>query len=577
MNNWKDNKSDNIDNLYSTFKKFINIDNYNKHIFYNPTEFKIFILPKSEFQKYKKYSNQNEITTDQYTEQFFNGILDKIIDRLNSDSGYKLLKLGLDAFKEKSTFFLLLCRAITMQLSQMVYDGSYNEKLTSASFSSSNGSAGFNASNDGFWYTQPHDILRNIGVIGTFGQPSEFDPNDIDFEFVASREWTLEQLEALEKQVIITLTDMETQINNFQNEVNNRLNDFDTLKADKEDLAKLVLPDGTGNKTIKNVKLSGNLVSQNIIDNPDGSVSVYADFSVGGSVDEALVVDDMTTEIEDNHQSQTPSYNIFRGVNDRVSTLEEEVSTLEEEVSTLEEEVSTLEEEIANKKGDTLCTWTGNLNQLSQAADMISFLENNRSKIIDIRVNTGLAFDKLFGSGDKGRVAIEEVMMGWKIRMNDNFINIICECEENFKYGNNFSKTTVKFYFTIDRGNNWCGLLAANGWDARPVEINDGVYLPNEDLTGYEGFYAFDSGELPFNILSNADDATLNEHFLITFKYFNDTEFEVPPYEPQTNKQTKEIKIDPYKNDTYEEYVIKKEKSVLEKLKELNDFLEGDK
>jgi uncharacterized protein YceH (UPF0502 family) len=152
----------------------------------------------------------------------------------------------------------------------------------------------------------------------------------------------LEQLEALEKQVIITLTDMESQINNFQNEVNNRLNDFDTLKADKEELAKLVLPDGTGNKTIKNVKLSGNLVSQNIIDNPDGSVSVYADFSVGGSVDEALVVDDMTTEIEDNHQSQTPSYNIFRGVNDRVSTLEEEVSTLEEE--------------IANKKGDTLCT-----------------------------------------------------------------------------------------------------------------------------------------------------------------------------------------------------------------------------
>jgi hypothetical protein len=65
----------------------------------------------------------------------------------------------------------------------------------------------------------------------------------------------------------------------------------------------------------------------------------------------------------------------------------------------------------------------------------------------------------------------------------------------------------------------------------------------------------------------------------LEIKYFNDTEFEVPPYEPpaQSSKDTKEIKIDPYKNDTYEEYVIKKEKSVLEKLKELNDFLEGDK
>jgi hypothetical protein len=43
---------------------------------------------------------------------------------------------------------------------------------------------------------------------------------------------------------------------------------------------------------------------------------------------------------------------------------------------------------------------------------MISFLENNQSKIIDIRMNTTLALDKLFGSGDRNRVAKEEVMMG---------------------------------------------------------------------------------------------------------------------------------------------------------------------
>lgn len=194
---------------------------------------------------------------------------------------------------------------------------------------------------------------------------------------------------------------------------------------------------------------------------------------------------------------------------------------------------------INSKKGDTLCTWTGNLNQLSQAADMILFLENNQSKIIDIRMNTTLAFDKLFGSGDRGRVAKEEVMMGWKIRMNDNFINIICECEENFKIGDKFSKTDIRFYFTIDRGNNWCGLLVANGGNVKIVEINDGVYLPNDDLTGYKGFEASDNGQGTFNILSNADDATLNEHFLITFKYFNDTEFEVPPYEPPTPPKVK--------------------------------------
>jgi hypothetical protein len=38
--------------------------------------------------------------------------------------------------------------------------------------------------------------------------------------------------------------------------------------------------------------------------------------------------------------------------------------------------------------------------------------------------------------------------------MNDNFINIICEGAETIEIGDDFLKTDIRFYFTIDRRNN---------------------------------------------------------------------------------------------------------------------------
>lgn len=165
----------NKENKYMYIKKFLNLENYNKHTYYTPKWMKIFKIPKSYKTEYAGKWNEDEV---------FQTCVEKIWDKLCIEDNFELQSIGdLDLIKNEE-WKLELISALMNQIEYMVFNNTIIDSVNMNGYETGNITKGRVHSN--FWYDEPYNKLW---VIGFFTGKSLQDFIDLDWTPLATRKY----------------------------------------------------------------------------------------------------------------------------------------------------------------------------------------------------------------------------------------------------------------------------------------------------------------------------------------------------------------------------------------------------
>lgn len=165
----------NKEKKYKYIKKFLTLENYNKHTYYTPKWMKIFKIPKSYKTEYAGKWNEDEV---------FQTCVEKIWDKLCIEDNFELQSIGdLDLIKNEE-WKLELISALMNQIEYMVFNNTIIDSVNMNGFETGNITKGRVHSN--FWYDEPY---QKLWVIGFFtGKPLQ-DFIDLDWTQLATRQF----------------------------------------------------------------------------------------------------------------------------------------------------------------------------------------------------------------------------------------------------------------------------------------------------------------------------------------------------------------------------------------------------